>query len=182
MAEDLGFSRSSLASIIAIGMLCYGLAMPLAGWLVGRIGTRHVLLLGTAILVASTLWAVNTRSAAGIFWSFGVWMSVGAAFTSPVALTGVISRSVQPPPRHGAVFLVYGFNGRHCRDDARFAVGRCSISAGSTPCWGLRPFLRLVTVPTALLVVRDNAPANADAPCPQPTVRPRCHGLHPWQI
>ena len=72
MAEDLGFSRSLLASIIAAGMLCYGLAMPLAGWLVGRIGTRHVLLLGTAILVASTLWAVNTRSAAGIFWSFGV--------------------------------------------------------------------------------------------------------------
>ena len=28
MAEDLGFSRSLLASIVAIGMLCYGLAMP----------------------------------------------------------------------------------------------------------------------------------------------------------
>ncbi len=52
MAQDLGFSRSLLASIVAAGMLCYGLAMPLAGWLVGRIGTRHVLLLGEGHEVA----------------------------------------------------------------------------------------------------------------------------------
>ncbi len=36
MAQDLGFSRSLLATIIAVGMLCYGLAMPLAGYLVAR--------------------------------------------------------------------------------------------------------------------------------------------------
>ena len=65
MAQDLGFSRSLLASIIAIGMLCYGLAMPLAGWLVGRIGTPSVLSLGTAVMVISTLWAINTRSPMG---------------------------------------------------------------------------------------------------------------------
>ena len=55
MVEDLGFSRSLLASIIAIGMLCYGLAMPLAGYLVGRFGTRFVLLLGTAIVFGSVI-------------------------------------------------------------------------------------------------------------------------------
>ena len=55
MAEDLGFSRSLLSSIVAVGMLCYGAAMPLAGWLVARRGTRHVLLCGTAMLVLATL-------------------------------------------------------------------------------------------------------------------------------
>ena len=35
MAEDLGFSRSLLATIVGVGMLFYGLAMPLAGYLVG---------------------------------------------------------------------------------------------------------------------------------------------------
>ena len=40
MAEDLGFSRSLLSSIVAVGMLCYGAAMPLAGWLVAKL---HVL-------------------------------------------------------------------------------------------------------------------------------------------
>jgi len=36
MARDLGFSRSLLASIVAVGMLFYGIAMPVAGWLVAR--------------------------------------------------------------------------------------------------------------------------------------------------
>ena len=172
MAEDLGFSRSLLASIIAIGMLCYGLAMPLAGWLVGRLGTRHVLLLGTAIMVLSTLWAVNTRSAAGIFWSFGVWMSVGAAFTSPVALTGVISRWFHRRRGMALFFL---------------STGSMAGIAVMTPAlgWSLQHFswqhtllgftaiFTLITVPTALLVVRDNAPENADAPLPHANGAPR---------
>jgi MFS family permease len=40
IAHDLGFSRSLLAGIVAIGMLAYGLAMPLAGMLIARLGTR----------------------------------------------------------------------------------------------------------------------------------------------
>ena len=39
IAHDLGFSRSLLATIVAVGMICYGLAMPLAGWLIARHGT-----------------------------------------------------------------------------------------------------------------------------------------------
>lgn len=163
MAEDLGFSRSLLASIIAIGMLCYGLAMPLAGWLVGRTGTRNVLLLGTAIMLLSTLWAVNTRTASGIFWSFGVWMSVGAAFTSPVALTPVISR---------------WFNRRRGMALFFLSTGSMAGIAVMTPVlgWALQHWswqqtllgfallFTAITVPTALLIVRDNAPEGADAP------------------
>lgn len=163
MAQDLGFSRSLLAGIIAIGMLCYGLAMPLAGWLVGRIGTRKVLLLGTAILLASTLWAVNTRSAGGIFWSFGVWMSVGAAFTSPVALTPVISRWFHRRRGMALFFLSTG-------SMAGIAVMTPALGwALQYWSWqhtllGFAALFTLVTVPTALLVVRDNAPEAADAP------------------
>ena len=45
MSEDLGFSRSLLAGMVAIGMLCYGLAMPLAGYLVAKYSTKTVLIL-----------------------------------------------------------------------------------------------------------------------------------------
>jgi len=62
MVNDLGFSRSLLASIIGLGMLCYGLAMPLAGYLVGRLGTRSVLLLGTAMVCVSVIWTVTART------------------------------------------------------------------------------------------------------------------------
>lgn len=170
MAQDLGFSRSLLASIIAIGMLCYGLAMPLAGWLVGRFGTRHVLLLGTAIMVLSTLWAVNTRSAAGIFWSFGVWMSVGAAFTSPVALTPVISRWFHRRRGMALFFLSTG-------SMAGIAVMTPALGwallhwSWQHTLLGFAALFTLITVPTALLIVRDNAPEGADAPTGAAAVR-----------
>ena len=55
LTQDLGFSRSLLASVVAVGMLFYGLAMPLAGYLVARYSTRGVLSLGAVIVVVSTL-------------------------------------------------------------------------------------------------------------------------------
>ena len=92
MAQDLGFSRSLLSSIVAVGMLCYGIGMPAAGWLVARHGTRAVLLLGTVIVVAACLWTVNARTPWSFFWAYGVALSLGLAFTSPVAVTPMISR------------------------------------------------------------------------------------------
>ncbi|HVE51763.1 MAG TPA: MFS transporter, partial [Ramlibacter sp.] len=72
MTADLGFSRSLLSSIIAVGMLCYGLAMPLAGWLVARRGTRFVLLTGAVLVVVASAWAVLARDAFSFMLSFGV--------------------------------------------------------------------------------------------------------------
>ena len=64
MAQDLGFSRSLLSGIVAAGMLCYGLAMPLAGYLVARKGTRFVLLTGVVLVAVATVWSVTTRTPA----------------------------------------------------------------------------------------------------------------------
>ena len=41
MAEDLGFSRTLLATIIAVGMLFYGIGMPIAGTLSNCFGPRY---------------------------------------------------------------------------------------------------------------------------------------------
>ena len=92
MAEDLGFSRTLLATIIAVGMVFYGIGMPVAGMLIARFGTRVVLLLGTVIVMGSVLWAIVAREPWSFMLSFGVLLSIGLAFTSPVALTPVISR------------------------------------------------------------------------------------------
>lgn len=92
MSQDLGFSRSLLSSIVAAGMLCYGLGMPVAGWLVARCGTRTVLLLGLAIVALSSIWTVYARTPWSFFWAYGVALSLGLAFTSPVAVTPMISR------------------------------------------------------------------------------------------
>lgn len=161
MAEDLGFSRSLLASIIAIGMLCYGLGMPMAGYLVGKYGTRPVLLLGTAIVVASTIWTVSAREPWSFFLAFGVLMSLGLAFTSPVALTPVISRWFTRQRGMALFFLSTG-------SMAGIAVMTPVLTyAIETVGWqntllGFAAVFTLVIVPTALFVIRDDAPAHTD--------------------
>ncbi|WP_313072017.1 MFS transporter, partial [Melaminivora sp.] len=165
MAEDLGFSRSLLSSIVAVGMLCYGLAMPLAGWLVARRGTRAVLLAGTAMVVVATLWAAGTRSATGLLLSFGVLMSVGAGFTSPVALTPVISRWFQRRRGMALFFLSTGSMAGIAVMTPVLGLALQHLSWQAT-LLGFAALFAAITVPAALLVVRDEAPEGGDAPLP----------------
>ena len=165
MAEDLGFSRSLLSTIVAVGMLCYGAAMPLAGWLVARRGTRHVLLCGTAMLVLATLWAVNTRTPLGLMLSFGVLMSLGAGFTSPIALTPIISRWFNRRRGMALFFLSTGSMAGIAIMTPALGLALQHLSWQAT-LLGFAVLFSAITVPSALLVMRDQAPPDGDAPLP----------------
>ena len=179
MAQDLGFSRSLLSGIVAAGMLCYGVAMPLAGYLVARKGTRFVLLTGVALVAVATFWAVTTRSPAGFLASFGVLMSVGLAFTSPVALTPVISRWFNRRRGMALFFLSTG---------SMAGIAVMTPALGMALQWaswqatliGFAIAYTALTVPVALWVIRDQVPADGDPPDPPspgatPTSGPPAH-------
>lgn len=165
MAQDLGFSRSLLSGIVAAGMLCYGLAMPLAGYLVARKGTRFVLLTGVVLVAVATVWSVTTRTPLGFLASFGVLMSVGLAFTSPVALTPVISRWFNRRRGMALFFLSTG-------SMAGIAVMTPALglalqwASWQTTLIGFAVIYTVLTVPIALYIMRDQAPADGDLPVP----------------
>lgn len=161
MAADLGFSRSLLAGIVAIGMLCYGIGMPMAAHLVARHGTRFVLLAGNAIVVASVLWTVQARSPLGFLLSFGVLMSFGLAFIGPVALTPVISRWFS---RQRGMALFFLSTGSMSGIAIMTPVLNWSIQAfgWQNTLLGFAAVFTAITVPLALLVIREDAPAHAD--------------------
>lgn len=161
MSQDLGFSRSLLAGIIAIGMLCYGLAMPVAGYLVGRIGTRAVLLIGTAIVIGSSVWTVMARGPVGFLLSFGVLLSIGLGFTSPVALTPVISRWFTRQRGMALFFLSTGsMAGMALMTPLlNFFIDRAGWQATLL---GFAAAFTVVTVPAALWVIREEAPPGTD--------------------
>jgi MFS family permease len=161
IAADLGFSRSLLASIVAVGMLCYGLAMPLAGHLVARYGTRSVILLGVVIVVASTLWTVNARDPVAFLLAFGVLMSVGLAFTGPVALTPVISHWFTRRRGMALFFLSTGSMAGMAVMTPVLALAIDALGWRAT----LLSFAAAFTafaVPVAMLVMRDDAPEHTD--------------------
>lgn len=161
IAEDLGFSRSLLAGIVAIGMLCYGLAMPLGGYLVARRGTRFVLLLGVAIVVAASIWSIYARTPWSFFLSFGVLLSVGLAFTSPVAVTPVISRWFTRQRGMALFFLSTG-------SMAGIAVMTPVLTTAihhygwQATLLGYAIAFAVMAVPIAVYVMRDAAPLGTD--------------------
>lgn len=161
MASDLGFSRSLLASIIAAGMLCYGLAMPLAGYLVARQGTRFVLLLGCAIVLVATAWTVNTRDPLGFLLAFGVLMSVGLAFIGPVALTPVISHWFTRQRGMALFFLSTGSMAGMAIMTPVLTLAIEEVGWHATLI-GFSLVLAALTIPAAVFVMRDAAPADTD--------------------
>lgn len=162
IADDLGFSRSLLAGIVAIGMLCYGLAMPLGGYLVARRGTKFVLLLGVTIVVVASIWSINARTPWSFFLSFGVLLSVGLAFTSPVAVTPVLSRWFTRQRGMALFFLSTG-------SMAGIAVMTPVLTTAihhygwQATLLGYAIAFAVMAVPIALYVMRDVAPAGTDA-------------------
>jgi len=161
IARDLGFSRSLLSGIVAIGMLCYGLAMPIAGMLVARHSTRFVLLLGTAIVVLSIIWSVNARGAFSFFLSFGVLLSIGLGFTSPVALTPVLTRWFT---RRRGMALFFLSTGSMAGIAVMTPVLTYAIESThwQTTMLGFAVVFTAITVPIALFVIRDHAPEHTD--------------------
>jgi len=161
MAQDLGFSRSLLSTIVAIGMLFYGIGMPLAGYLVNRRGTRFVLLLGTVIVVASIIWTVYASSAWSFLLAYGVLLSTGLAFTSPVALTPIIARWFTRQRGMALFFLSTGSMAGIAIMTPVFTLSIESFNWQITMLWFAVLFAAL-TVPVAFFVLREDAPAETD--------------------
>ncbi|WP_227870870.1 MFS transporter [Orrella marina] len=161
ITEDLGYSRSVLAGIVAIGMLFYGLAMPVAGYLVGRIGTRAVLLIGTLIVVLSSVWSIYAREVWSFLLAYGILLSIGLGFTSPVALTPVIAKWFTRKRGMALFFLSTGSMAGIAVMTPLFTI---LIGAMGWK-WTMIAFAALFTIiiaPLALWVINENAPADTD--------------------
>lgn len=161
IAHDLGFSRSLLASIIAVGMICYGLGMPVAGHLIARRGTRPALLLGIVLVIAATGWAVTARTALSFLLSFGVLLSLGLSFVSPVAFTPIISRWFTRQRGSALFFLSTG-------SMAGMAI-MTPVFTWAIERFGWRPTLLgyaavlvALALATAFFVLREEAPEHTD--------------------
>ncbi|MCD8517617.1 MAG: MFS transporter [Burkholderiaceae bacterium] len=161
MTQDLAFSRSLLSTIIAVGMLCYGLAMPLAGYLVGRWGTRAVLLIGVFVVVLSSFWTIYATTPWALMMSFGILLSVGLAFTSPIALTPVIAKWFTRKRGMALFFLSTGSMAGIAIMTPVFTLAIETVGWQATLFWFAIAFLVIAT-PIAIWVVRDNPPAHTD--------------------
>lgn len=161
ITEDLGYSRSVLAGIVAIGMLFYGLAMPVAGYLVGRIGTRAVLMIGTLIVVLSSVWSIYAREVWSFLFAYGILLSTGLGLTSPVALTPVIAKWFTRKRGMALFFLSTGSMAGIAVMTPLFTILIGAVGWRLTMV-AFAALFAIITVPLALWVIHENAPADTD--------------------
>ncbi len=178
MAEDLGLSRTLLAAIVAIGMLCYGIGMPVAGHLAGTRGTRWVLTAGTIMVVVSIAWTVTARHPFTFFLAFGVLMSFGFSFTSPVALTPVLSRWFTRQRGKALFFLSTGSMAGIAIMTPVLAYAIHMVGWQSTMI-GFGAIFLLLVIPTTLFVIRDDAPSDTDLIIDPATNKPEVKAVDP---
>ena len=161
IAEDLGFSRSLLATIVAVGMLFYGIGMPFVGQMVNNWGTRNVMLLGTAMIMVALVWTVMATGPISFLLSFGILLSLGLSFVSPVAFTPLIARWFTRQRGAALFFLSTG---------SMAGIALITPALGmAIPIWGWRETLigfgvamAIITVPLAIWIMRDDAPEGTD--------------------
>jgi sugar phosphate permease len=106
MRAELGWSRETIAFSVSIGLLLFGLAGPVTGWLMDRFGPRTLMLLGMLVVAASMaassfmreIWQLN------LFW--GAMSGVGTGVASAVLGATVANRWFVA--RRGLVTGVFG--------------------------------------------------------------------------
>lgn len=161
MLKDVDFNRSDLSGIIAIGMLCYGIGMPIAGYLVNRKGTRFVLLLGTCIVVISAIWTAFASHFFNMLCAFGISLSLGLALTSPIALTPILSRWFTRRRGMALFFLSTGSMAGIAIMTPVFTFAIEQFGWRQTMI-GYAIVFAVIAIPTILLIIRDEAPLHTD--------------------
>lgn len=158
---DLEMTRTTFSFIVAVSMIVYGLGMPLAGYLSNRFSTRFVLLLGLFIICLSILWTVSTENILSFFAAYGIFLSLGLSFTSPVAVTPVISRWFTRQRGRALFFLSTGSMAGIAIFNPLETFLIEWIGWQHTLLFFAVLFM-LIVVPSAIFVIRDEPPAGTD--------------------
>ena len=103
---DMGWSLAAISFAVSIGLMLFGLAAPLSGWLIGRFGPRLVMLGGVVLISASmaasarmtSLWQLN------LFW--GALSGIGTGIAGSVLGAAVAARWFVA--RRGLVIGMFG--------------------------------------------------------------------------
>lgn len=108
LVEEFGFTHGQLSGIVAAAMLAFGFALPLAGRLADRWGSRVVVAAGIVLMALSLVIVAASRSPVAFTVGFAGVASLALAATGQVALSPVISHWFRRQRGFAMMFLSAG--------------------------------------------------------------------------
>ena len=106
MVSDTGFALTTLSNAVSVGLLLFGVAAPLSGFLMDRYGPRRVAALGLMLLGTALLLSAGIRAEWQLFAWWGVLSGLGTGLAGSVLGAAVAARWFQA--RRGLVTGVFG--------------------------------------------------------------------------
>ncbi|MFV9503563.1 MAG: MFS transporter [Oscillochloridaceae bacterium umkhey_bin13] len=103
---DMGWTRTVIALAVSVGLLLFGLAGPLAGWLVDRHGPRRVMIAGLALMVLSMVLSALMQTTWQMLLFWGALSGLATGLVGAVMGTAVANRWFYA--RRGLVFGIFG--------------------------------------------------------------------------
>ncbi len=161
MMEDLNITRTFISIIISVSMIMYGVGMPIAGYLCGKYSTKFVLLLGLVIIELSVLGTVLINNVWFFFLTYGVLLSFGLSFTSPVAVTPLISRWFVRQ-RGKALFALSTGSMAGIAIFNPLATFMIELTSWRTTLFIFALVFIILIVPAAIMIFKEDVPEGAD--------------------
>lgn len=92
MIDEPGWTTSAVSFVAAVGLVVFGLAGPLSGWLMGRFGVRNVVLLSVLITAAALVATSLSREIWQLALFFGLVSGLGTGLVASVLGPTVATR------------------------------------------------------------------------------------------
>lgn len=161
MMADLDFSRTALSSVIAVGMIFYGIGMPVAAYFYAHFHAKGMLLIGLVILIISIIGTITMTN----YWLFmlfyGVLMSIGLACLSNIALSALISKWFIRQ-RGKALFYLSTGGMAGLAIMTPFSSWLIVLTDWKMTLILIAVMFSVLVIPMALFIIKENAPDGAD--------------------
>lgn len=160
LEQDMGWSRTLIATAVSVGLLLFGFAGPLAGWLVDRWGPRLVMLGGLGLMAASMVASALMRAPWQMLLFWGAVSGLATGLVGAVMGAAVANRWFYA--RRGLVLGIFGAATSAGQLIFLPAVALAAVSVGWRGASVLLAALAAALLPLVLLFMR-NGPGDVGA-------------------
>ena len=103
MSDDMNWGREVFSLAMALQLILWGVAQPVAGAISDKLGAAGVVVIGAAIYIAGLVMMAETSTPLMLHLSLGVFLGIGLSASGFAVVFAAVARAVSPRRRSAAL-------------------------------------------------------------------------------